>query len=578
MNQTFRLAALVVLLLALPVAAAAAPSGLPIGDRELTGGLLAFWLIAFSTFVSEDLTCLAAGTLAAQGRIGFLFATAACLTGIFIGDILLFLSGRWIGRPALAVAPVRWFVSEGAVTRGSEWLDRRGAAVIWLSRFVPGMRLPTYFAAGLLGTNVARFTGYFFLAALVWTPLIVGGAALFGATVVASLLPRGAGAFVEIALVAVIGYLTLKLLLKLTTHAGRRRLVGRWGRLVHWEFWPPWAFYPPVLANLLRLAAVSRHPTAFTAVNPAMPDGGFVDESKAAILDGLLARDDNRAYVARFIFLNGGDPLEKRMTEVERFLDFNGLDYPVVLKPDAGQRGSGVAVIRHREALRNHLADNPRDCLAQEYVAGYEFGVFYVRHPDELRGKIFSVTEKRFPVLVGDGLRTLETLILDDERAVRMADFYLGQHPDAARRVPAMGERIQLVELGSHCRGAIFLDGGHIVTPELERAIDRVSRGYEGFHFGRYDIRTPSLDDFRQGKNFKVIELNGVTDAARRTGPQGVWLPDALRPRADEAFESPRPITPDGWTRPRTRAKKNSGKTSETCELFKKARRIASRP
>lgn len=506
---------LVVLTVALGITVqAAAPTGLPFSDRELTGGVLAFWLIALSTFVSEDLTCLAAGTLAAQGRIGFLFATAACLTGIFIGDILLFLSGRLIGRPALAVAPVRWFVSERAVARGSEWIDRRGAAVIWLSRFVPGMRLPTYFAAGLLGTNFARFTWYFFLAALVWTPLIVGGAALFGATVVASLLPRDAGAFLEIAIVAVLGYLLLKLLLKVTTHAGRRRLVGQWGRLTRWEFWPPWAFYPPVLANLLRLVVAFRSSTAFTAVNPAMPDGGFVDESKSAILDGLLESTENTPFIARFVLLRGDAPVEQRMAEVERFLDFNGLEYPVVLKPDAGQRGSGVAVIRNSQALKHYLAENSRDCLAQEYVPGYEFGVFYVRHPDELRGRIFSVTEKRFPVLIGDGMRTLETLILDDERAVCMADFYLGQHPDAARRVPSMGERIQLVELGSHCRGAIFLDGASIVTPELERAIDRVSRGYNGFYFGRYDIRTPSLDDFRQGKNFKVIELNGVTSEA----------------------------------------------------------------
>jgi len=34
------------------------------------------------------------------------------------------------------------------------------------------------------------------------------------------------------------------------------------------------------------------------------------------------------------------------------------------------------------------------------------------------------------------------------------------------------------------------------------------------FYFGRFDIRTPSLSDFQQGKNFKVIELNGVTSEA----------------------------------------------------------------
>jgi hypothetical protein len=68
--------------------------------------------------------------------------------------------------------------------------------------------------------------------------------------------------------------------------------------------------------------------------------------------------------------------------------------------------------------------------------------------------------------------------------------------------------------LGSHCRGALFLDGGWIKTEELERAIDDLCRGSEGFYFGRFDIRAPTIEDFRRGENFKVVELNGVTSEA----------------------------------------------------------------
>jgi hypothetical protein len=73
---------------------------------------------------------------------------------------------------------------------------------------------------------------------------------------------------------------------------------------------------------------------------------------------------------------------------------------------------------------------------------------------------------------------------------------------------------VQLVELGTHCRGAVFLDGRWAKTEALEAAIDRISRTYAGFYFGRYDIRTPSVEDFKQGRNFKVVELNGVTSEA----------------------------------------------------------------
>ena len=48
----------------------------------------------------------------------------------------------------------------------------------------------------------------------------------------------------------------------------------------------------------------------------------------------------------------------------------------------------------------------------------------------------------------------------------------------------------------------------------MEEAIDNLAKRFDGFYFGRFDIRTPSLEDFQKGKNFKVIELNGVTSEA----------------------------------------------------------------
>ncbi len=117
-------------------------------------------------------------------------------------------------------------------------------------------------------------------------------------------------------------------------------------------------------------------------------------------------------------------------------------------------------------------------------------------------------------VVTGDGASTLEKLILADDRAVCMARFLLDKHKSRAGEVPGNGEHVQLVEIGTHCKGALFLDGGWIKTPELETRIDEISRSYEGFYFGRFDIRTPSIDDFRAGRNFKIVELNGVTSEA----------------------------------------------------------------
>ena len=283
--------------------------------------------------------------------------------------------------------------------------------------------------------------------------------------------------------------------------------LKRWSR---WEFWPPYLFYPPVVAYIAYLGIRFRSWTLFTAANPAIPAGGFVGESKHQILEQLK---NAAQWLPSSTLLAIGVP-SQRLAEAEEFMRRHGLQFPVVLKPDAGQRGSGVAIVRSPEQLCEYLTHSSFPAILQEYVPGEEYGVFYYRYPGSERGRVFSVTEKRMPVLLGDGKRTLEELILADDRAVCMSDFYLRKNSERTHEVPAAGQSVQLVEIGTHCRGAIFLDGGETITPDLEEVIDRIAKTFDGFFFGRFDIRVPSRQDFVAGRNMKIVELNGVTSEA----------------------------------------------------------------
>jgi hypothetical protein len=309
----------------------------------------------------------------------------------------------------------------------------------------------------------------------------------------------------------VIVYLTMRLLLSISSHKGRRLLVSSWRRLTRWEFWPPWVFYAPVVCYIVRLALKYRSLTLFTAVNPGMPASGFIGESKSEILRRLSRAGD---CIARYSVIEASGGLSVRFSKAKAFMAQNGLSYPVVMKPDAGQRGSGVAVLRSDLELEERLRDSGVKSVIQEYVPGAEFGVFYYRYPNTSHGRIFSITEKCFPCVTGNGKSSLERLILDDSRAVCMAPFYLNHLKSRLWEVPEPGESVQLVELGTHCRGAVFLDGSWVKTDALEAAIDRISKTYDGFYFGRYDIRTPCIEDFKEGRNFKIVELNGVTSEA----------------------------------------------------------------
>jgi hypothetical protein len=63
----------------------------------------------------------------------------------------------------------------------------------------------------------------------------------------------------------------------------------------------------------------------------------------------------------------------------------------------------------------------------------------------------------------------------------------------------------------------------------MEQAIDRISQSYPGFFFGRFDIRTPSVDLFQRGECFYVIELNGVSAEATHIYDPSVSIIAAYR-------------------------------------------------
>lgn len=509
------------------------PSTLP----KATGltALVWFALLALATLVSEDLTCISAGLLVSQGRIGFTVATLACAFGIFVGDLALFGAGRLLGRPWLRRRPLRWFVSEDRIDAASDWFRRKGAIVILLSRFTPGMRLPTYFAAGLLRTSVLRFSLYFALAVALWTPILVAVAAAVGKPAVAWIVTLPALASMALPLAIVALWLAIALARSLSSHRGRRLWVGRLRRWRNYEFWPTWLFYLPVALRVLALAVKHRSLTLFTAANPAIPEGGFVGESKARILEALP--DD---AVARFALLPAELPVADRRERVARFLEENELDFPVVLKPDVGERGREVAIARGWNDVDRYLAGAEDDALVQEFVGGRELGVFYVRKPGEEAGRIFSITDKRLISVTGDGHSTLERLILDDDRAVAMAPLFLRRHRARNSEIPEAGEEIRLVDVGTHCRGALFLDGSRFATLQLTAEIDRISRAFDGFYFGRYDLRAPSEEALLAGRDLKVLELNGVTSEATHIYDPSLTLANAYRVLSEQwrlAFE-----------------------------------------
>jgi hypothetical protein len=122
-----------------------------------------------------------------------------------------------------------------------------------------------------------------------------------------------------------------------------------------------------------------RSATLFTAANPAILAGGFAGESKYDILQGLAGAGE---YVARASPIEGRLGVAEKVLAARRFMADERLKFPIVLKPNNGQRGSGVIVVRSTEVLNGCLERSSVDTIIQEHVTGAEVGVFHVRAPD----------------------------------------------------------------------------------------------------------------------------------------------------------------------------------------------------
>jgi membrane protein DedA with SNARE-associated domain len=457
--------------------------------------LLGLLAIAGSTLVSEDLTIVAVGLAIHDRALPPMPALLACAIGIYVGDIGLWAAGRFGGRRVLA-----WRVLQrtplSSMQRLGAWIDRHPAVAILSSRFMPGTRLPLYVAAGIWGNRPWRFFGWMLVSVALWSPLVISATAIFG---------RAAAAPLD-------GWLHATWLTRLVLAAAMLVMLRVWlhlGRARHWEFWPGWLFNMPVALWIGALAVRYRSLTLFTLANPGIEDGGFVGESKSAILARLP-----QSNVLPWTVIEP-NTLERRLQVMRERMADRGWQFPMVIKPDVGERGTGVRWLHSEADARAYLSSQPDRVLLQVPHDGpFEAGLFYIRYPHEARGRLFSITDKRFPIVIGDGQATLDQLIAAHPRYRLQARVFRQRHAAHLQDVPPRGERVLLARAGNHCQGTEFLDGRHLWTPALEATIDAIARQVDGFYFGRFDVRYRDRDAFMAGRDLAIVELNGVTSEA----------------------------------------------------------------
>lgn len=273
-------------------------------------------------------------------------------------------------------------------------------------------------------------------------------------------------------------------------------------RLTHWEFWPSQLIYGPLYPYWLWLSCRAQSLFFFSAANPRIENAGFTQERKSEIYRQLPAGYYPRTHLC---------PAGIDADEVRQQLVIMAMHFPLIAKPDIGERGTQVALLQSEKQLAEYCRQSKVDFLVQEYVSHrLEAGIFYVRLPEEEKGRITGIVEKEFLTITGDGHSTVRELLMRDPRSLLQLETLAVRYGRLLDVVLAEGVRQTLVPYGNHCRGAKFVDRQDRITPALTEAIDRICKKIPEFYFGRLDIKFASWEDLSQERNFSIIEVNGA--------------------------------------------------------------------
>jgi len=276
----------------------------------------------------------------------------------------------------------------------------------------------------------------------------------------------------------------------------------RWRiKTMSWEYWPMQLVYLPAAFYYIYLSIKARSLFFFSLTNPLIENGGMFFDSKWKIYQMMP-----KEYIPNTVF----SAKEESVEQIEDRLSIENLHYPLIAKPNRGERGLGVRKIGNRDDLKSYKNQYQFDIIFQEFIDfPLEFSVFYYRLPNEQKGVVSSLTRKDLLTIVGDGKSTIEALIVNDDRAFLQMDVLL-KNETYKNEILERGETRLLVPYGNHCRGAKFVDCSQWIDEELCHTFDTISKQIDQFYYGRFDLKTTSLEDLKKGRKFSIIELNGT--------------------------------------------------------------------
>ena len=134
----------------------------------------------FGLPMPEDIVLITGGILASRGVCDLYFTIVITLFGVLVGDGIIFFLGRHQGDRIKKTWPFSKILNPKTEDRAKNFFAKYGDKVIFMARFMPGLRMPIFLSAGAYQVKPWKFLLLDGFAALISVPVWVHVGFVFG--------------------------------------------------------------------------------------------------------------------------------------------------------------------------------------------------------------------------------------------------------------------------------------------------------------------------------------------------------------------------------------------------------------
>lgn len=128
----------------------------------------------FGVPIPEDVTLVTGGVISGLGYANVHIMFLVGMLGVLVGDGMMFMAGKIYGDKILRFKPIARVMTPERYAQVQEKFDKYGNWVLFVARFLPGLRTPIFISAGISGkVSFTRFLMMDGLAALISVPIWV---------------------------------------------------------------------------------------------------------------------------------------------------------------------------------------------------------------------------------------------------------------------------------------------------------------------------------------------------------------------------------------------------------------------